>query len=330
MRFKGVDFFPHGLRLPIVKNRRIFIGASWAMAIAAAVLLATVGLNFGIDFKGGTMMEIRSKAGPLDVTKLREQTAALGIGGVQIQGFDNPTDALIRFETQAGGDDAQQVAQRKLTAALGDQIEVRRVETVGAAVSDELKRVGLYAVIASLLGILIYLWFRFEWQFAVAAVLALVHDVFITAGVLSLMRYEFDLSIVAALLTLAGYSVNDTVVVFDRIRENMRKFKKMNLWELIDLSINETLSRTILTASTVFLAVLALYFFGTEVIHGFAFTMLFGVLIGTWSSIFVAAPLLIFMGLKREQVGAADAKPVVAPASAASTPAPPRAAPKKA
>jgi preprotein translocase SecF subunit len=330
MRFKGVDFFPHGLRLPIVRNRRWFIGASWVMAIAAAVMLATVGLNFGIDFKGGTMMEIRSKAGPLDIAKLRDQTASLGIGGVQIQGFDNPTDAMIRFETQAGGDEAQQVAQRKLAAALGDQIEVRRVETVGATVSDELKQVGLYAVIAALIGILIYLWFRFEWQFAVAAVLALVHDVFITSGVLALLRYEFDLSIVAALLTLAGYSVNDTVVVFDRIRENMRKFKKMSLWELIDLSINETLSRTILTASTVFLAVLALFFFGTEVIHGFAFTMLFGVLIGTWSSIFVAAPLLIFMGLKRENVGSIESKPVVAPSSSPQGVPPPRAASKKA
>jgi preprotein translocase subunit SecF len=165
-----------------------------------------------------------------------------------------------------------------------------------------LKQAGINAVLASLVGILLYVWFRFEWQFAVAAVLALVHDVFITVGMFSLLGLEFDLTVVAALLTLAGYSVNDTVVTFDRIRENMRKYKKMPLWDLIDLSINETLSRTILTAGTVFLAVLALYVFGTEVIHGFSFAMLFGVVIGTWSSIFVASPLLIFFGLKRENI----------------------------
>ncbi len=306
--FKGVDFFPHGLRMPIVRNRRYFIGISWALAILSAILIYSPGLNFGVDFKGGGIVEVRSKSGPADLGKLREVGNGLGIGGVQIQGFANPSDALIRIEQQPGGDEAQQAAVRKLTEALGATYDIRNVEVVGPAVSAELKQAGIIAVAVSLLGILIYVWFRFDWQFAVAAVLALVHDVFITAGMFALLRYEFDLSVVAALLTLAGYSVNDTVVVFDRIRENMRKYKKMSLWDLIDLSINETLSRTVLTAGTVFIAVLALYLFGTSVIHGFAFAMLFGVVIGTWSSIFVASPLLMFFGLKRESV-IGDGKP---------------------
>ncbi len=301
-KFKGVDFFPHGMRLPVVKHRRIFIGISWALAILAAILMMTKGLNFGVDFKGGSMIEVRSKTGPVDLTKLRDIGNAAGVGGVQVQGFSIATDALIRMEQQPGGDDAQQVATKKLIDKLGDGYEIRNTEVVGPAVSAELKQVGLIAVVISMLGILLYVWFRFEWQFAVAGVLALVHDVFITCGMFALLGLEFDLSVVAALLTLAGYSINDTVVVFDRIRENLRKYKKMPLWDLIDLSINETLSRTILTAGTVFLAVLALYIFGTEVIHGFSFAMLFGVVIGTWSSIFVAAPLLMFFGLSRETV----------------------------
>ena len=262
--FKGIDFFPHGLRLPVVKNRRYFIGISWAMAILSAILILTNGLNFGVDFKGGSIIEVRSKSGPVDLTRLRDIGNAAGVGGVQVQGFSIATDALIRMEMQPGGDEAQQVATKKLIAALGDGFDVRNTEIVGAVVSEELKRWGIYAVVASLVGIMLYIWFRFEWQFAVAGILALVHDVFITCGMFALLRYEFDLSVVAALLTLAGYSVNDTVVVFDRIRENMRRYKKMPLWDLIDLSINETLSRTVLTAGTVFLAVLALYVFGTR------------------------------------------------------------------
>jgi preprotein translocase subunit SecF len=306
MQFKGFDFFPHGLRLPIVANRRIAIGISWVLALISLALIMTKGLNFGVDFKGGSMVEVRSKSGPVNLGELRELGNKLGYGGIQVQGFANPTDALIRIERQPGDDEAQQTATKKLTEALGGKFEIRNTEVVGAAVSSELKSAGFWAVVASLAGILIYLWFRFEWQFAVAAIVALVHDVFITCGVFSLLGMEFDLSVVAALLTLAGYSVNDTVVVFDRIRENMRKFKKMPLWDLIDLSVNETLSRTVLTAGTVFLAVLALYIFGTEVIHGFSFAMLFGVIIGTWSSIFVAAPLLMFFGLKRATVSDAD------------------------
>jgi preprotein translocase subunit SecF len=272
------------------------------LAILSLILIGTLGLNLGVDFKGGSIIEVRSKSGPVDIAKLRDVANNAKVGSIQVQGLREPTDALLRMETQPGGDAAQDVATSKLIKELGDGYEIRNKEVIGGAVSKELLSAGIWAVIASLVGILLYVWFRFEWQFALAAILALVHDVFITCGMFALLRYEFDLTVVAALLTLAGYSVNDTVVVFDRIRENMRKYKKMPLWDLLDLSINETLSRTVLTAGTVFLAVLALYIFGTEVIHGFAFAMLFGVLIGTWSSIFVAAPLLMFFGLTREKV----------------------------
>ena len=300
MFFKGVDFFPHGTRLPIMEWRRVAISISWVLAFLALLLLVTKGLNYGIDFKGGSLLEVQSKAGPLDVAGLRDKLGRLGVGGVQIQDLGNPTDALIRVEQQAGGDTAQQAATRKVQDALGDGVAIRRVEVVGPAVSSELKFAGIVSLVVSLLGILLYVWFRFEWQFACAAVLALVHDVFITTGMFALLRFEFDLTVVAALLTLAGYSINDTVVVFDRIRDNLRKFKKMPLLELMNRSLNETLSRTVLTATTVFLAVLALYVFGTEAIHGFAFAMLFGIIIGTWSSIFVAAPFLLLFGVKRE------------------------------
>ena len=308
MFFKGVDFFPHGTKLPVMELRHYCITISWVAALASIAYLYLVGLNFGIDFKGGSLFEIQRKAGDLDVSALRDRLNGLGIGDVQIQGLDKSNEALVRVSQQEGGDAAQQAAADKVKEALGSEIEIRRAEVVGPAVSSELKFWGTFAGVAAILGILIYVWFRFEWQFGLAAVLALLHDIIITIGVLALLKFEFGLTEVAALLTLAGYSINDTVVVFDRIRENLRKYKKMPLVELMNLSINETLSRTVLTASTVFLAVLALYFFGTEVIKGFSFTMLFGVLIGTWSSIFVASPFLMWIGIKRDWSGA-DTKP---------------------
>ena len=242
---------------------------------------------------------------------LRESLGKLGLGEVQVQGAGT-NGALIRVAQQPAADEAaeakaQEAANLKIKEALKDKYDERRTEVVGPAVSSELKQTGIYAVVAAILGIMLYLWFRFEWQFAVAAIVALVHDVFITVGTFSVLWYEFDLSVVAALLTLAGYSINDTVVVFDRIRENLRKYKKMPLTDLLNLSINETLSRTVLTSVVTALAVLALYVFGTSVIHGFAFAMLFGIVIGTYSSIFVAAPLLLWFGVKRDWSGNLDA-----------------------
>ena len=303
--FKGVDFFPHDTRWKIIERRYIFIGVSWALAMLAAVLLMTRGLNYGVDFKGGSLIEVQSKAGAIDIGDLRSKLDRLGIGDVQVQAVGTGNEALIRVAQQVPTKDlneekVQAAANDKVKGALGENIEVRRIEVVGPTVSSELKRTGVIAVIASMFGILLYVWFRFEWQFAVAAILALSHDVFITVGMFSLLWYEFDLSVVAAILTLAGYSINDTVVVFDRIRENLRRYKRMPLIELLNLSINETLSRTVLTSVTTALAVLALYIFGTAVIHGFSFAMLFGIIIGTYSSIFVAAPFLLLFGVKRE------------------------------
>ena len=302
--FKGVDFFPHGTKWKIIEWRNVFVGASWVFAILSAVLLMTRGLNYGVDFKGGSLIEVQSKAPTIDVGSLREALNKLGYGELQVQGA-GANGALIRVGQQPGADEAaeakaQSEANAKITEALKATYEVRRTEVVGPAVSSELKMTGIYAVIAAICGILLYVWFRFEWQFAVAAVIALVHDVFITVGMFSVLWYEFDLSVVAALLTLAGYSINDTVVVFDRIRENLRKYKKMPLIELLNTSINDTLSRTVLTSVVTALAVLALYVFGTSVIHGFAFAMLFGIVLGTYSSIFVAAPLLLWLGVKRD------------------------------
>ncbi len=307
--FKGVDFFPHDTKIPVMQLRRYCVTISWVAAMIAVALIFTKGLNFGIDFKGGALFEIQSKTGPVDIASLRSKLSALDLGDVQIQGLDLPTEALIRVEQQEGGEKVQQVAAEKVRTALGANIDIRRAEVVGPAVSGELKQAGIIAVSLAIVGILLYIWFRFEWQFGVAAILALVHDILITIGVFSLLGFEFGLTEVAALLTLAGYSINDTVVVFDRIRENLRRYKKMPLIELLNLSINETLSRTVLTASTTFLAVLALYVFGTEVIRGFSFAMLFGIVIGTWSSIFVASPFLLWIGVKRDWTSAVKANP---------------------
>ena len=300
--FKGFDFFPHDLRLPFMRYRDWAVGMSIVAMVLSLGLFLTRGLNYGVDFKGGSMIEVQSKDGPADLTGMREKLNKLGLGGVQVQLFGAPTDVLIRIEQQPGGDKEQQDALKKATEALGPGFTQRRVEVVGPAVSSELRRTGIIAVLASLLAIVAYVWFRFEWQFAVGAIVALMHDVLLTVGIFSLFQFEFDLSIIAALLTILGYSVNDTVVVSDRIRENLRKFKRMDLNQLLDLSINETLSRTILTGCTAIAVLLALYIFGGEVIRNFNFAMLFGVIIGTYSSIFIAAPILGYLGIRRETI----------------------------
>ena len=300
--FKGFDFFPHGTRIDFMRFKGLCFALSiLAMAVSLG-LFAFKGLNYGVDFKGGSLIEVQSKSGAADLGAIREKLGGLGLGDVQIQSFGAATDVLIRVEEQPGGDAAQQEALKKVTDTLGEGYTQRRVEVVGPAVSSELRRTGIIAVLASILAIITYVWFRFEWQFAVGTVVALAHDVLVTVGIFSFFNMEFDLSIVAALLTILGYSVNDTVVVSDRIRENLRKFKKMDLNELLNLSINETLSRTILTGVTTIAVLIALYIFGGEVIRNFTFAMLFGVLIGTYSSIFIAAPILDYLGIKRETV----------------------------
>ncbi len=306
--FKGFDFFPHGTRLPFMRFKALCLWLSIAAMVLSAAFIATHGFNFGVDFKGGSLIEVQSKSGPADLAGIREKLGGLGLGDVQIQTFGAPNDVLIRIEQQAGGEEAQQKALGRVQEALGNDYIQRRIEVVGPGVSSELRMTGLIAVLASIVAIIAYVWFRFEWQFAVGTVIALSHDVLITAGVFSLLQLEFDLSIVAALLTILGYSVNDTVVVSDRIRENLRKYKRMELNELLNLSINETLSRTVLTGATTVAVLIALYIFGGEVIRNFTFAMLFGVLVGTYSSIFIAAPVLDYLGVKRDWAGT-EAKP---------------------
>jgi preprotein translocase SecF subunit len=303
--FKGFDFFPHGTHLPFMRFKGACLLASVIAMALSVVLIAVYGFNFGVDFKGGTIVEVQSKSGPADLAGLRRSLGGLGLGEVQIQSFGAPSDVLIRVEQQTGTDARdsevkQQQALAKILASLGDNYTQRRVEVVGPAVSSELRTTGLVAVLTAIVAIMAYVWFRFEWQFAVGVLVALVHDVLLTAGLFSLFQLEFDLSVVAALLTVLGYSVNDSVVVSDRIRENLRKYKRMPLADLLNLSINETLSRTVLTGATTIAVLLALYFFGGEVIHNFSFAILFGVLVGTYSSIFIAAPILDYMGIKRD------------------------------
>lgn len=315
--FKGHDFFPHGTMLPFMKYKNLCVGLSVVMMLLSLGIILVKGFNFGVDFKGGSLIEVRAKSGSADVSAMRNTLGTLDLGDVQIQSFGTDADVLIRLEQQPGGEDAQQEAANKVLDALGGDFEQRRIEVVGPAVSSELRMTGLIAVLASIAAIVAYVWFRFEWQFSVGVVVGLFHDVLVTAGIFSLFELAFDLSIVAALLTILGYSVNDSVVVADRIRENLRKFKKMPLNDLLNLSINETLSRTILTGVTTIAVLLSLFFLGGEVIRYFTFAMLFGVLIGTYSSIFVSAPLIDYLGIKRDWSedgakaagGAASARP---------------------
>jgi preprotein translocase SecF subunit len=301
--FKPIELIPQKTNIPFVSYFWVCMAVSGALMLGTVVLLATVGLNFGIDFRGGTMIEVRSTSGPADIGTIRSQLGGLGLGEIQIQEFGAPEDVLIRIAAQPGGEVAQQQAVAKIQGALGQNVEIRRTEVVGATVSGELVEQALIALVLTCLGIFVYVWFRFEWQFALGAVVALFHDVFVTVGVFSAMQMDFDLTIVAAMLTILGYSINDTVVIYDRIRENLRKYKKMPLAQLIDLSVNETLSRTIMTTSTTILALLALYIFGGEVIRGFTFAMLFGIFIGTYSTVFIAAPFLLLLGVKRDWSG---------------------------
>ncbi len=295
-----------------IRFRRISFPISAALSILAIVLFFTHGLNFGIDFRGGTLLEIQEKSGPADIAALRAKLSNLGLGEVQLQQFGGPSDVLIRIAEQPGGDTAQQEAVQKVRGALGDSVEYRRVEVVGPRVSGELLAKGLLGLIGAIGAILLYLWFRFEWQFALGAMIANVHDIVLTIGFMSITQIDFDLTSIAALLTILGYSLNDTVVIYDRIREILRRYKKMPMPEVLNLAINSTLSRSIITHVTVTLALLALLLFGGKAIHSFTATMMFGVvLVGTYTSIFIAAPILIYLGVGENRLDDEDkpAKP---------------------
>jgi preprotein translocase subunit SecF len=289
---------PDDTKFDFTRFRRISFPISALLSILAITLFFTHGLNFGIDFKGGTLLEIRAKSGTVDIASMRATLSGLGLGDVQLQQFGGPDEVLIRVAEQPGGDAAQQQAVQKVRGALGDAVDYRRVEVVGPRVSGELLAYGMLGLMLAIFAILIYLWFRFEWQFALGAMIANVHDIVLTIGFMSISQVDFDLTSIAALLTILGYSLNDTVVIYDRIREMLRRYKKMPMPELLNESINSTLSRSIITHVTVTLALLALLLFGGNAIHSFTAVMMFGVvLVGTYTSIFIAAPILIYLGV---------------------------------
>ena len=289
---------PDDTKFDFMRFRRISFPASAVLSIVAILLFFFHGLNFGIDFVGGTLIEVQSKTGPADLAKMRATLGGLGLGDVQLQEFGRPTDVLIRVAQQPGGEQAQQAAVTKVQQALGSDVEYRRVEVVGPRVSGELLAMSTIGLGLAIFAILIYLWFRFEWQFSLGAMIANVHDLVLTIGYMSLTQIDFDLSSIAALLTILGYSLNDTVVIYDRIREMLRRYKRMSMPDLLNISVNSTLSRSIITHVTVTLALLALLLFGGHAIHSFVATMIFGVvLVGTYTSVFIAAPILIYLGV---------------------------------
>ena len=287
-------------RINFLSKTKLFVSLSLIFIIASIFLLFSRGLNFGIDFNGGTLIEVQKISGNADVSEMRVRLGQLDLGNIQLQEFGKKTDLLIRVEQLSDEEGSQQAIIAKISEVVGGDYEIRRIEVVGPKVSAELIKKGIIAVISAVISVLIYIWFRFEWQFGIGAIFALVHDIIITIGVFSLLQLEFNLSIIAALLTIVGYSLNDTVVIYDRIREELRKYKKMPIMELINQALNLTLSRTLMTSITTLLALFSLYLFGGEVIKGFTFAMIWGVLIGTYSSIFIASPILIGLNIKRD------------------------------
>ncbi|MGX1305578.1 preprotein translocase subunit SecF [Amorphus suaedae] len=289
---------PSDTNFSFMKYWKLGFTISTVLSVVSVILFFSVGMNYGIDFQGGTLVEIQTKDGPADMAAIRSDIGELNLGDVQIQQFGAPDDVLIRVVRQPGGEEAQQRAVQLIRDMFGDTVDFRRVEVVGPRVSAELAQAGVLAVIAALLAIMVYIWLRFEWHFALGAVITTVHDVLLTIGIFAVVQMEFNLTSIAAVLTIVGYSLNDTVVVYDRLRENLRRYKKMPMSELIDLSINQMLSRTVMTSLTTLIALIALFIFGGEVIRSFTFAMIWGVAIGTYSSIFVAAPLLIWFNLR--------------------------------
>lgn len=299
---RHLRLLPDNTRFRFMRVRWIIFPITAALSIISVLAFAFIGPNYGIDFLGGTVIEIETKAGPADIGDIRETLNELNLGDVQVQEFGSPSHVLIRVAQQEGGDEAQQRAVILVRDALGDQVDIRRVEVVGPRVSGELARNGTIALLVSLGAILVYVWFRFEWQFALGAIIATVHDVLLTLGVYVLVPFEFNLSSIAAVLTIVGFSLNDTVVVYDRVRENLRRYKKMPMEQILDLSINETLGRTIITGITTLIALGALFVFGSEPIRSFTFAMLFGLVVGTYSTIYIAGPILIHFKLRAETV----------------------------
>jgi len=275
---------------------------SGILIIASLVFLIFKGLNFGVDFKGGTLIELRTDKSSANITKIRDSFNQMNLGDVSVKNFGNETDFVVKFEKQ-NSNDPQFIEEikTKLSNSIGS-VDFRRVENVGPKVSAELLRSGVIAIALSLAAMLLYIWIRFEWQFSLGAILALFHDVIITLGVFSVFSLEINLSIVAAVLTIVGYSMNDTVVIFDRVRENLRKYADIKIFELTNISINETLSRTIITSVTTLLALLSIFIFGGEILKGFSLAMILGVIFGTYSSIYIANPVLVSLKVSQRTI----------------------------
>ncbi|MGI9170727.1 MAG: protein translocase subunit SecF [Caulobacteraceae bacterium] len=305
-----IKLIPHDTKFPFVSLARLFATLSIVAVIATAVGFFYPGLNLGIDFKGGTVLELNTGARPVDLGRVRGALTALHLGDVQVQTFGKPNDAVVRFQTPAGQLPGVVVTRVKaaVTQTLGE-VAFPRTDVVGPEVSGELKIKGVGALLAAVGLMLLYIWFRFELQFGLGAVVALFHDLILSFGLILLLRLEFSLNLIAALLTIIGYSMNDTVVVFDRLRENRRKYKRMPLRQLIDLSVNETLSRTVITGVTALLALSGLAVFGGESLRPLSIVLLFGIVIGTYSSIYVASPIILLWGAKKDDEAATPIAP---------------------
>src|SRR3954447_24831475 len=289
--------WPDGTRFDFMRFRRISFPLSALLSIATIVVFLTMGLNFGVDFKGGTLMELQAKSSQADVAKVRQTANSFGFGEVEVQEFGNAGGVSLRFPVQPGGEAAQSAVVQKTREAFGADYTFSRVETVGPRVSGELVQSGTIGVILSVLAVMLYLWFRFERELAVGAIVGTLHDIVLTIGFFVITRHEFNMTSIAAILTIVGYSLNETVVVFDRTRELMRRYKSMPSRELLNLSINSTMSRTVMTATTTLLSLLALVIFGGRAIEGFAQVMFAGVFICTYSAIFISTPVLIYVGM---------------------------------
>ena len=284
------------------KFYRLFNLISLTLVIFSILLLLFKGLNFGVDFKGGTLIELRANDKNINVTSLRNAFSNMKLGDVNIKKFGNEKDFLIKIEKKDTSSNAIEIIKKDLSKTIGTSFNFRRVENVGPKVSSELLKSGIIAIALSLAAMLFYIWIRFEWQFSLGAIIALFHDVIITLGIFSLFNLEINLSIVAAVLTIVGYSMNDTVVIYDRVRENLKKFSDIKIFELTNISINETLSRTIITSATTLLALVSIYLFGGEILKGFSLAMILGVFFGTYSSIYIANPILVKLKVSQKTV----------------------------
>tara|TARA_B110001452_G_scaffold53887_1_gene41306 strand:- start:1096 stop:1935 length:840 start_codon:yes stop_codon:yes gene_type:complete len=278
------------------------------LIIVSLILLIFKGLNFGIDFKGGTLIELRSSDTKINVSSLRDNLNQMDLGDVSVKKFGNDKDYLVKFENDNNNKDVVEEIRFNIDKSFGNNFDFRRVENVGPKVSAELLKSGIIAISVSLAVMLIYIWIRFEWQFSLGAIIALFHDVIITLGLFSLLNLEINLSIIAAVLTIVGYSMNDTVVIFDRVRENLKKYSDIKIFELTNISINETLSRTLITSITTLLALLSILFFGGEILKGFSLAMIFGVIFGTYSSIYIANTVLVRLNVSQKTILKEDEK----------------------